>query len=70
MRKYKNLKKGWIKFYSIFIIVFILTEILLLKYKFLYLSPVVIILLGFIERKFMKDSRDVEWKDLISLFQK
>jgi hypothetical protein len=70
MKEYKNLKKGWIKFYSIFIIVFILTEILLLKYKFLYLSPVVIILLGFIERKFMKDSRDVEWKDLISLFQK
>jgi len=68
MRKYKTLKKGWMKFYTIFMIVFILTEYLLFKYKLLCLSPFVIILIGFIERKFMKDSRDVEWKDLISLF--
>ncbi len=70
MKEYKNLKKGWMKFYSIFIIVFTLTLYILLKHKFLYLLPFVIILFGFIERKFMKDSRDVEWKDLISLFQK
>lgn len=70
MKEYKNLKKGWMKFYSIFIIVFTLTLYVLLKHKFLYLLPFVIILFGFIERKFMKDSRDVEWKDLISLFQK
>ena len=70
MKEYKNLKKDWLKFYSIFIIVFTLTFYILLKHKFLYLLPFVIILFGFIERKFMKDSRDVEWKDLISLFQK
>jgi MFS-type transporter involved in bile tolerance (Atg22 family) len=70
MKEYKNLKKSWMKFYSIFIIVFTITLYILLKHKFLYLLPFVIILFGFIERKFMKDSRDVEWKDLFSLFQK
>lgn len=70
MKENKNLKKDWMKFYSIFIIVFTLTFYILLKHKFLYLLPFVIILFGFIERTFMKDSRDVEWKDLISLFRK
>lgn len=68
--KNKFLNKGWVKFYTIFFVVFSFTMYILLKYKFLYLFPFVCVLLGLIERKFMKDSRDVEWKDLISFFHK
>lgn len=66
----KTLKRGWVKFYIIYFIIYGIIFSLLLKYKLSYLIPILVFLLGIIERKFRKDSRDVTWKDLISLFDR
>jgi hypothetical protein len=62
----KTLKKGWIRFYTIFLIIHVLFFNLLLKYKLLYLTPILVILLGIIEKRFRNGSRDLTWKDLFS----
>jgi hypothetical protein len=62
----KTLKKGWIRFYTIFFIIHGLFYYLLLKYKLLYLTPILLILLGNTERRFRNGSRDLTWKDLFS----
>jgi hypothetical protein len=62
----KTLKKGWIRFYTIFLIIHFLFFNLLLKYKLLYLTPILVILLGIIEKRFRNGSRDLTWKDLFS----
>ena len=62
----KTLKKGWIRFYTIFLIIHGLFFYLLLKYELLYLTPILAILLGIIEKRFRNGSRDLTWKDLFS----
>jgi hypothetical protein len=62
----KTLKKGWIRFYTIFLIIHGLFFNLLLKYELLYLTPILVILLGIIEKRFRNGSRDLTWKDLFS----
>jgi len=37
-----------------------------LKYKLLYLTPILVILLGITEKRFRNGSRDLTWKDLFS----
>lgn len=64
------LKKGWVKFYIIFITVYSIIFSLLLKYKLFYLTPIFVLLFGIIERKFRKGSREVTWIDLSSLIYK
>ena len=62
----KTLKKGWIKFYSIFLIIHGFFFYLLLKYELLYLTPILVIFLGITEKRFRNSSRDLTWKDLFS----
>ena len=66
----KTLKRGWVKFYIIYFIVYGITFSILLKYKSLFLTPILVFLFGIIERKFRKGRREVTWRDLSSLFNK
>lgn len=66
----KTLNSGWARCYIIYIIVYGIFFSLLLKYKFSYLIPILVLLMGITERKFSKGSREVTWKDLISLFDR
>jgi len=60
----KTLKKGWIRFYTIFLIIYCLFFYLLLKYELLYISPILFLYFGIIEKRFKNGSRDIIWKDL------
>ena len=60
----KILKKGWIRFYTFFLIIHGLFFNLLLKYELLYISPLLSLFLGIIEKRFRNGSRDLTWKDL------
>jgi hypothetical protein len=60
----KTLKKGWIRFYIIFLIIHGLLFYLLLKYELLYISPILLFFFGIIEKRFRNGSRDLTWKDL------
>ena len=66
----KTLKRGWLRFYTIFLTTYGFFFYVILKNDLLYLSPFLVILLGNTERFFRKDSRDVTWKDLISKIYK
>jgi hypothetical protein len=66
----KTLKRGWLRFYTIFLITYGFFFYVILKIDLLYLIPFLVILLGNTERFFRKDSRDVTWKDLISRIYK
>jgi hypothetical protein len=60
----ETLKKGWIRFYTIFLIIYGLFFYLLLKYELLYISPILFLYFGIIEKRFRNGSRDIIWKDL------
>jgi hypothetical protein len=62
----KTLKKGWIRFYTIFFIIYGLFSYLLLKFELLYISPLHLLFFGIIEKRFRNGSRDLTWKDLFS----
>ena len=62
----KTLKKGRIRFYTIFFIMYGLFSYLLLKYELLYISPLHLLFFGIIEKRFRNGSRDLTWKDLFS----
>ena len=62
----KNLKKGWIRFYIIFLIIHGLLFYLRLKYELLYISPLLFLFFGIIDKRFRNGSMDLTWKDLFS----
>ena len=66
----KTLKRGWVKFYIIYFIVYGIIFSVLLKYKLLYLTPILVLFFGITERRFRKGSRELTWKDLSSLFDR
>jgi len=66
----KTLKRGWLRFYTIFLVTYGFFFHVILKNDLLYIIPFLVFLLGNTERFFRKDSRDVTWKDLISRIYK
>jgi hypothetical protein len=66
----KSLKREWIRFHFITLFIYGIFFYFQLKYKLLYLTPIVVILLIIRERKFRKGRRDLTWKELFSFFNK
>ena len=62
----KNLKKGWIRFYIIFLIRYGLLYYLLLKFELLFISPIFLFFFGIIDKRFRNGIMDLTWKDLFS----